>query len=177
MAAAARGCGSSRRARCARDPQLSVCLDRRRLCGLESAMYHCSNVASAIVRTLGSNEITTNNCNHLQNPRTTACSPRPWLEPAARAAVALTVPCARLWQALSHVVAPAASVVARYLLLSASFGDRRWLYLRFVRAPFRDASEDVPISHTTLVRRRLCGRESANHHSSNVASAIVRTLN
>ena len=78
-------------------------------------------------------------------------------------------------EALSHVVAEAASSVHVLCLLSER-SRTLWMCLRFLKALIRDASKDVPMSDTRLVRRRLRGRESANHHCSNVASAIVRTL-
>ena len=78
-------------------------------------------------------------------------------------------------QALSHVVAQAASAV-HILCVCLRRSTTLWMCLRFLKALFRDAFKDVPILHTSPVRRRLCGRQSSNHHASNVASAIVRTL-
>ena len=79
-------------------------------------------------------------------------------------------------QALPHNVAQAASRM-HVLCLGLRRSTTLWMNLRFLKALRRDASDDVSLDLTRLVRRRLCGRESANHHCSNVASAIVRTLN
>ena len=56
-------------------------------------------------------------------------------------------------QALPHNVAQAASRM-HVLCLCLRRSRTLWVCLRFLKALFRDASKDIPMSHTRLVRRR-----------------------